>query len=572
MLGGNIDSGELSFIEQLFSASTTSKKSSSDDVAVAETKNEEEDDTKTTEFGAQTTSYERRRLENISRNNEAMRRFGITPTEVEEAPLRQVEETKIEKEENENAIEIVDEIRAHRSLLHRWPGRERHIQNIEDACGTGHPGGYPALPGFAVYGREANSTCDLVVDTLSEFKLRYCYVDCSLISTSRQLYHSILAQLSPSDRGTITGMSSSNPGNFVRAIQKVSSQNKDRALYVVLDRAQKLAPLNMSIFSLHLGDQVFGSNVCLICVSEVELRGHLSELRAVTRLKDLNEKDAVTMLCRKRKREEEEKKKDEKNYEDEDNNNITDLQYRVFVQTIYRSSIKFCRDIREISFLIDVLLPKLRVVCNKRTTPREVAKHVTDFLKLRGNHFVFGHDLDLFEGSVTQQTRIARNFPVRERILLVAAFLSSWNPAGTDAQFRAIQSNNIKSKRKRRKRVSSASSRDWEKIRLKGPQTFSFYRLWDNFKAMLTCSDLMILRTINSDRAEEKENEDILEMLEPTNAHDFALVNTLVDCHLLQQTSTSVLNPRYRCIAPKRVVDLVARTVCIKLDDHLLTE
>ena len=308
----SVSGGELSFIDQLFAVSTTSVDSTNIDsvteknesVEVEVEEKVEEAPTITTTETKTMSEYERRRLENISRNNEAMRRFGIIPTEMEEAPLR-AEETKVGETEDENEIEVVDETKAHESLLYRWPGREQDLQRIEDAIGTGHPGGFPSLPGFAVYGREANSACSLVTDTLSEFKLRYCYVDCSLVSTCRQLYYSILSQLDRKDRGQITGLTSSNPGNFVREIQKLASENADRALYIVLDRAQKLASLNMSALSLHLQDQVLGSNVCLICVSTVELRGHFSMLRAVTRLNDLAEKDLVTMLCRKRKRDDE---------------------------------------------------------------------------------------------------------------------------------------------------------------------------------------------------------------------------------------------------------------------------
>ena len=244
--------GELSIIDRLFAVSTTGGEmdsSSKKDEATVE----KDVETKTEEVTM--SEYERRRLENISRNNEAMRRFGIEPTEMEEAPLR-LEETKVDETEDENAIEVVDETEAHKSLLHRWPGREKDLQCIEDAIGTGHPGGFPSLPGFAVYGREANSPCSLVTETLSEFKLRYCYVDCSLLSTCRQLYYSILSQLDRKDRGHITGLTSSNPGNFVREIQKLSSENANRALYVVLDRAEKLASLNTSALSLHLQDQV----------------------------------------------------------------------------------------------------------------------------------------------------------------------------------------------------------------------------------------------------------------------------------------------------------------------------
>eukprot|EP00938_MAST-03A_sp_MAST-3A-sp1_P005769 g5769.t1 len=561
----SVSGGELSFIDQLFAVSTTTSGDSTNVVSEKNESVEVEVEEKVEEVTTETktmSEYERRRLENISRNNEAMRRFGIIPTEMEEAPLR-VEETEVGETEDENEIEVVDETKAHESLLYRWPGRELDLQRIEDAIGTGHPGGFPSLPGFAVYGREANSACSLVTDTLSEFKLRYCYVDCSLVSTCRQLYYSILSQLDRKDRGQITGLTSSNPGNFVRETRKLASENADRALYIVLDRAQKLASLNMSALSLHLQDQVLGSNVCLICVSTVELRGHFSMLRAVTRLNDLAEKDLVTMLCRKRKR-------DDKDEEEEEESKITDEQYRIFVQTIYRSSYKFCRDIREISFLIDVLLPKLRLVCgkNKKTTPREVVKHVTEWLS-RATHFMFTHDLDNFENRSASKMRIAQNFPVRQRIMLVAAFLSSWNPAGTDTQFRATSSVRA-TKRKRRSRASVRSS-DWEKIRLKGPQTFTFYRLWDNYKAMLTNSDIVNSKLLTSDRSDDSDL-NMLEMLEPTNANDFAMVNTLVECHLLQQTSSSVLNPRYRCIAPKEMVATCARFAGIKLEDHLLVE
>ena len=236
----SVSGGELSFIDQLFAVSTTSVDSTNIDsvteknesVEVEVEEKVEEAPTITTTETKTMSEYERRRLENISRNNEAMRRFGIIPTEMEEAPLR-AEETKVGETEDENEIEVVDETKAHESLLYRWPGREQDLQRIEDAIGTGHPGGFPSLPGFAVYGREANSACRLVTDTLSEFKLRYCYVDCSLVSTCRQLYYSILSQLDRKDRGQITGLTSSNPGNFVREIQKLASENADRALYVV---------------------------------------------------------------------------------------------------------------------------------------------------------------------------------------------------------------------------------------------------------------------------------------------------------------------------------------------------
>ena len=289
-------------------------------------------------------------------------------------------------------------------------------------------------------------------------------------------------------------------------------------------------------------------------------------LRAVTRLNDLAEKDLVTMLCRKRKRD------DESEEEKEEESKITDEQYRIFVQTIYRSSYKSCRDIREISFLIDVLLPKLRLVCgkNKKTTPREVVKHVTEWLQSRANQFMFTHDLDNFENRSAGKMRIAQNFPVRQRIMLVAAFLSSWNPAGTDTQFRATSSIRTSSSKRKRSRASVRSS-DWEKIRLKGPQTFTFYRLWDNYKAILTNSDIVNSKLLTSDRSDDSDL-NMLEMLEPTNANDFAMVNTLVECHLLQQTSSSVLNPRYRCIAPKEMVATCARFAGIKLEDHLLVE
>ena len=288
-------------------------------------------------------------------------------------------------------------------------------------------------------------------------------------------------------------------------------------------------------------------------------------LRAVARLNDLKENDVVNMLCRKRKREIEEED------ENQEKKKVTDIQYRIFVQTIYRSSFKFCRDIREISFLIDVLLPKLRLVCDEKTTPREVVRRVTELLQSRANQFMFTHDLDNFENRSAGKMRIAQNFPVRQRIMLVAAFLSSWNPAGTDTQFRAAASIRTTSKRKRSTR-SSVRSSDWEKIRLKGPQTFTFYRLWDNYKAMLTNSDIVNSKLLASDRSSEGNDLNTLEMLEPTNANDFAMVNTLVECHLLQQTSSSVLNPRYRCIAPKEMVATCARYAGIKLEDHLLHE
>ena len=91
----SVSGGELSFIDQLFAVSTTSvdstnidsvtKKNESVEVEVEE--KVEEAPTITTTETKTMSEYERRRLENISRNNEAMRRFGIIPTEMEEAPL-----------------------------------------------------------------------------------------------------------------------------------------------------------------------------------------------------------------------------------------------------------------------------------------------------------------------------------------------------------------------------------------------------------------------------------------------------------------------------------------------------
>lgn len=97
--------------------------------------------------------------------------------------------------------------------------------------------------------------------------------------------------------------------------------------------------------------------------------------------------------------------------------------------------------------------------------------------------------------------------------------------------------------------------------RLRGPQTFTFYRLWENYKAML-CNSCLFRSPDENDNAG---------IVVRTSVNDFALLNTLVECRLIQSAS-SVVNPRYRCVAPRSVVEICARTVGIRLEEHLLSD
>ena len=100
---------------------------------------------------------------------------------------------------------------------------------------------------------------------------------------------------------------------------------------------------------------------------------------------------------------------------------------------------------------------------------------------------------------------------------------------------------------------------------MRGPQTFTFYRLWENFKALVRNS------TLYHTRGEIESGDFLTSVVTATTVHDFALINTLVECRLLQQASSATLNPRYRCLAPKDVVEICAKTVGITLDEHLVS-
>ena len=493
-----------------------------------------------------------------------MREIGIVPIHEQRneneqgksVPLLVAEDTleakKQEEEEKKNVDEkeIVDVNEVYAHLCKRWPGRQNEIDMLSDVLGLAHRGGFPALSALCVQSSSANMGDKLVLDALKSYRTTFCHVDCSLISNEKQLYCSILGQLEINDdrlvapnskRAKIAASRQISTRKFVEAMQNISSREQDRAIYVLLTHANRLHELDSNALSQHCENDMFGTNVCVVCVAEVDMRGaRLAEFPTVLHFRDLPEEDAIVFLCRRRP------------------DDIPSAVFRMLTQQIYRSCWRFCRDLREIEILATTMLPKVRQLCSSHDDPREIMKAIAPTLHGIAFKFVSSHNVnDLTERqSRAPKQHAGHNFPMRQRVLLIAAYLSSWNPIGTDEQFRK------QSASKKRRRSRGGGSSTWDKARLRGPQTFTFYRLWENFKGILKASHVFNERK----SAEGLEADYVTE----TSVNDFALINKLVECNLIQRTS-STMNPRYRCLAARSLVEQCAETVKITLHEFLIS-
>lgn len=446
-------------------------------------------------------------------------------------------------------------------LCTRWVGREEQLRDMVGLIGTG----YEPAPSLLVCGGVSTGKTSIVKDLMQTLRAKHAYVNCLESATPRQVFLAVLSQLKGSKRRKSTGymadMKCDRLADFLPALSATIEASTRETVFIVLDEAEKLRkpkgcnmPDTEFILPAFLRlPELCRRKISVILISKLGWSSfhssHMAEVEPSLIFFPSYSQDEITqILCQ--------------------SPAVEDTKlYKSFLGQVLPSLTRMCGDLRDIGFLTGVLFQKyVEPIKEGMCTPSErriLWQFFAGTFRAATQAYQAGDDIwnAIQRASEESQERststkghasLELELPFDSKILLLASFIASRNPASLDAR---MFENKRATKRRRSALESDRQVAAAQEARLKSPGPFLFERLVTIFNCLLDVVDERHF-VARSDRS--------------LSASLFQQLNTLVGLRLLSRVSPDPLESvRYRCNLDERMAEKISRNVQIPLHSFL---
>ncbi|XP_064395541.1 origin recognition complex subunit 5-like [Halichondria panicea] len=424
---------------------------------------------------------------------------------------------------------------SYKELCQRLPGRQSQVELLLTLCGEPSS---PTPSPLYLYGNTGTGKTLTIKTVLDILKAPHVLVNCVECYNSKVLFSTILNRAV----GVVNGMEPVGKCDslygFVQELKRLASELSQQTLYIVLDKAERLRSLEVTVLSALLRlREISGCEVCVVMVSilpyeKLTTDSCPSQLLSV-HFPDYSRDETLAIMALDR------------------NPQDSPEFFATFSNHIWNVFHIVCRDLAELRHLSAVLYPKYSEPVNSgeinsRET-RRLWKHIEPFFKDVMSR-IYLRELSTQQGeralatptegsgSVTDYLEL----PYYSKYLLFSSFLASYNPARADRKFFS------KTKQPKTRKSHRPATKEKPNHQLLGPKPFPLDRLMAIFYSIL--------------------EEDV-----PPAAHLYSQVASLVTLQLLAQISTGdpLDSPKYKCLLTLDHIRLVARSVGFDIVQYL---
>ncbi|EGD77249.1 hypothetical protein PTSG_12709 [Salpingoeca rosetta] len=383
-------------------------------------------------------------------------------------------------------------------------GREKELEQVRQYVGKPHS---PCLPALFVYGTSATAKTTVVRTVMEESKCRYAMINCLETYSPRVLFEQILNSLSgdtPTPDNLYGGHARCDTVyKFIKYLKGVCDSQEDpkATVYIVLDNCERLRLFrnhDLAVF-LRLRELVH-RNVGVILISTViwekfrEGTGFADPLMA--HFPAYTKAETLAILQRRTPRD------------------VHPSHFRQFVSLLWDVFHGPCRDLNELAHLVALFFDKYYapVRAGKINADNKTAlfKAISPLLRAHFSSLYLretstaewlaagaGGDGDKTESTAapssasTTSTRGASQLhklelPYFAKVLILAAFLASHNPARSDLAIFSKRQRKLSKQRGRSKRKAARRADTTAKFRLPtSPSTFPLSRLFAIFYSLM---------------------------------------------------------------------------------------
>lgn len=402
----------------------------------------------------------------------------------------------------------------------------------------GEPQHY-SYPSFFVYGHTATGKTYVIQTLLETCKFPHIIVNCVECFSSRMLFEQILNQLQgnwlSSENECLSYLRCNALNEFVLLFKQVVREQNllDQTVYIVLDNAEQLREMDANLLPGFLRFQELAeTNVTVIFISEIvweKFRPNTGCFEPLTLyFPDYSIDDILKILSR--------------DYPPEFSADF----YMSYINILLGVFYTVCRDLKELRHLAAINFPKFCEPVQKgdvsEEDTRRLWRNIEPHLK-KAMQTVYLREISSSQWERLQQddedsghlkglsAHAHVELPYYSKFLLIAAYLSSYNPARTDKRFFMKHHGKIKKSSFLKKHEKTSNH-------LLGPKPFPLDRL------------LAIFYSIVDSRV-------------TPSANVFSQITTLVALQLLTQVGhdDQLDGPKYKCTASLDFIRAIARTV-----------
>lgn len=402
----------------------------------------------------------------------------------------------------------------------------------------GEPQHY-SYPSFFVYGHTATGKTYVIQTLLETCKFPHIIVNCVECFSSRMLFEQILNQLQgnwlSSENECLSYLRCNTLNEFVLLFKQVVREQNllDQTVYIVLDNAEQLREMDANLLPGFLRFQELAeTNVTVIFISEIvweKFRPNTGCFEPlILYFPDYSIDDILKILSR--------------DYPPEFSADF----YMSYINILLGVFYTVCRDLKELRHLAAINFPKFCEPVQKgdvsEEDTRRLWRNIEPHLK-KAMQTVYLREISSSQWERLQQddedsghlkglsAHAHVELPYYSKFLLIAAYLSSYNPARTDKRFFMKHHGKIKKSSFLKKHEKTSNH-------LLGPKPFPLDRL------------LAIFYSIVDSRV-------------TPSANVFSQITTLVALQLLTQVGhdDQLDGPKYKCTASLDFIRAIARTV-----------
>eukprot|EP00164_Ancoracysta_twista_P015306 GFYU01025253.1.p1 GENE.GFYU01025253.1~~GFYU01025253.1.p1 ORF type:complete len:468 (-),score=87.60 GFYU01025253.1:58-1311(-) len=412
-----------------------------------------------------------------------------------------------------------------------------------------------------IHGRPGSGKTAVVKDILTSLQVPFAYANCVECYTTTLLLHRIAAQLHLAPiSGKTNKLKCDRMTDFVRLLQGNRETLGKGTTYLVIDRAERLKDLDPSLLPalMSLSDMTSSScNLCVILISTKEWRqcGEATAAEPVmVAFSDYSRDDLQTILTMQDIPALDPREGEEGESEGARSVSLSEESqrqlYQNFISLLLNVFYQSCRDLGELRRLVCMLYPLFvgPVLEGKvsETESGKLFKHINPHMKTL-LHNLYVRDVDVTSGHTGDPDVDVQDneleLPTNIKYLLIASYLASHNPAGSDVRY--FTNDNSRRVRKRRKGSDGGSLAADAKL---GGNPFPSERLFS------------IYRSIHPAK--------------PTLSVDlFAQLSTLVNLNLIAQSSATAdrlsSTVKLKCNVSYDLVKSLAHAVDIQLSQYL---
>ncbi|XP_060699136.1 origin recognition complex subunit 5 isoform X2 [Hemiscyllium ocellatum] len=422
------------------------------------------------------------------------------------------------------------------SLKEKLICRDLQILTLQSILGEPHHYSYPSV---FVYGHTATGKTYVTETLLKTLKFPHVIVNCVECFSSKMLFEQILNQLqghSLSLKNEYTSCLQSNTFNDFVLLYKqvVHKQNlHNQTVYIVLDKAERLREMDSNLLPGFLRFQELADeNATVIFLSEIVWEkfrpgtGCFEPL--ILHFPDYNKADLQKILS-----------------QDHPPEFSADF-YATYINILLGVFYPVCRDLKELRHLAALNFPKFCEPVQrgdaKEEDTRRLWRNIEPHLK-KAMETVYLREISSSQWERLQQEdkegehlkglsiHAHVELPFYSKFLLIAAYLSSYNPARTDKRFFSKYHGKIK-------KTSFLKKHEKTSNLLLGPKPFPLDRLLAIFYSIVDCR------------------------VTPT-ANIFSQITSLVALQLLTHVGhdDQLNGPKYKCTTNLEFITAIARTV-----------